>query len=66
MLLEAQKQGAFPLSSTVILRIKDIKMLIADACLALPCADSGQLLLETEASGYAIVSALSQSNRPVA
>ena len=64
-LLEAQKQGVFSLSSNVIFRINDIKSQTADACLNLTYADAVDLLLETDNSGYAIGSSLSQNSRPI-
>ena len=51
LLLEAEKQGVFNLSSTVISRINDIKEHIAYASLTLPREVGGRLLLETDASG---------------
>ena len=47
-LLGAQRQWEFTLSYTVMSPINDKKSQIADACLMLPLADAGHLLLETD------------------
>ena len=65
-LLEALKQVAFPLISSVVFRINDVTSKIAEACLKCPRVDDSYLLLETDVSGFAIGSFLSQNCRPIA
>lgn len=64
-LLSAQAQSSFPLQQEVITTIAKLKEEIGKAALAVP--DVGeQLLMETDASGTAVGSFLSQNGRPVA
>ena len=65
-LLECMEQKCFPLPSHVISIIKDLKMQIRNAALSSPVANSGPIVLETDASESAIGSALSQDGRPIA
>ena len=65
-LLEAQKQGAFPLNRNCVDAIDSLKQGIASASLAIPIAGAGPLLLETDASGTALGATLSQGGRPLA
>ena len=65
-LLEAQKQGAFPLNRNCVDSIDSLKQGIASASLAIPIAGAGPLVLETDASGTALGATLSQGGRPLA
>ena len=65
-LLQALEQRAFPLSQSIVSRIQELKKEIASASLALPVDGKGPLVLETDASAYAIGAAVSQAGRPIA
>ena len=55
----------FPLGDEAVVSFEGVKKCIADACIAIP-TDGDMLIVETDASGYALSASLNQSGRPVA